>query len=118
MHVHDHTHDSDHSENPYAGQGSVLLDIGGDVGALVVEMPEALVGQEVDIWPADLLGGHHHPRHVAVVARPTPVGPLPTLVFGGLLEGAYVLCDKGATEVRMTCVVRGGEVTQEVWPTS
>ena len=27
------------SENPHAGQGSVLLDIGGDVGALVVTMP-------------------------------------------------------------------------------
>ena len=26
-------------ENPYAGQGPVLLDIGGDVGALVVVMP-------------------------------------------------------------------------------
>ena len=27
------------AENPYAGQGAVLLDIGGDIGALVVEMP-------------------------------------------------------------------------------
>ncbi len=26
-------------ENPFAGQGSVLLDIGDDVGAVVVAMP-------------------------------------------------------------------------------
>jgi hypothetical protein len=30
------------TENPWAGQGSVLLDIGGDVGALVVEMPSTM----------------------------------------------------------------------------
>jgi hypothetical protein len=31
-------------ENPHAGQGSVMLDIGGDVGALVVTMPPELEG--------------------------------------------------------------------------
>ena len=31
------------AENPFAGQGSVLLDIGDDVGALVVTMPGAMV---------------------------------------------------------------------------
>ena len=39
-------------ENPFAGQGSVLLDIGGDVGALVVTMPEGIDGFEVEIQPA------------------------------------------------------------------
>jgi hypothetical protein len=36
-------------ENPHAGQGSVVLDIGGDVGALVVTMPAELEGVEVEI---------------------------------------------------------------------
>ena len=36
-------------ENPYAGQGSVLLDIGGDVGALVVTMPAAMEGVEIEL---------------------------------------------------------------------
>ena len=40
-------------ENPFAGQGPVLLDIGGDVGALVVEMPAALTGREIEICPVD-----------------------------------------------------------------
>ena len=39
--------------NPHAGQGSVLLDIGDGVGALVVRMPEAMLGQEVEIESED-----------------------------------------------------------------
>ena len=45
-------------ENPFAGQGSVLLDIGGEVGALVVTMPAAMVDVEVEIRPWD--GNHRH----------------------------------------------------------
>ena len=40
---------SRHVENPYAGQGSVLLDIGGEVGALVVTMPAAMEGVEIEL---------------------------------------------------------------------
>jgi hypothetical protein len=51
-------------ENPGAGQGPVLLDIGGDIGALVVTMPPELVGVEVEIRPIDdaalLTGDHDH----------------------------------------------------------
>lgn len=39
-------------ENPYAGQGPVLLDIGGDVGALIVTMPAETEDLEVEIRPA------------------------------------------------------------------
>jgi hypothetical protein len=38
-------------ENPHAGTGSVVLDIGGDVGALVVVMPADMDGLEVEIIP-------------------------------------------------------------------
>ncbi len=48
------------NENPYAGQGAVLLDIGGDVGALVVLMPAELTGEEVEIRPAH---GHDDDGH-------------------------------------------------------
>ena len=51
-------------ENPHAGQGSVVLDIGGDVGALVVTMPRELDGVEVEINRIDLATGiaasHNH----------------------------------------------------------
>ncbi len=49
-------------DNSHAGQGSVLLDIGGDVGALVVTMPDELLGVEIEIRPVDMStdGGHAH----------------------------------------------------------
>lgn len=127
-------------ENPWAGQGSVLLDIGGDVGALVVDMPAALVGHEVEIDPADGRDRHHqhghdhghdhahhhghdhgqgqhtHRRHVAVVPRQTPVGTLPSVVFPDLGEGAYRLYHPGTDDVALDVVVRGGEVTWATWP--
>ena len=38
-------------ENPHAGKGAVVLDIGGDIGALIVEMPPHMVDLEVEIIP-------------------------------------------------------------------
>jgi len=115
-------------ENPFAGQGSVMLDIGGDVGALVVTMPAGMTGVEVEIRPAG--GGHangvhhhghdhghaHHP-HVAVVDRPVDDGRVPSLVFPELVEGSYELYEKETDDVRLTVDVRGGEVTAAHWPT-
>ena len=113
-----HAH-APHLENPWAGSGSVLLDIGGDVGALVVTMPEGLEGVEVEVRPASIAhtqGGHVHHPHVAVVRRPVGDARIPSLVFPALTEGRYVLCEKGTDEVRLTAPVSGGHVTQARWP--
>lgn len=104
------------AENPYAGQGSVLLDIGGDVGALVVNAPPDMVGTEVEIRPA---GGHrhaHHLPHVAVVNRPVGATLVPSLVYPELVEGRYVLCLKGTDDVLLGVDVTGGAVTTAEWP--
>ena len=121
-------------ENPHAGQGMVMLDIGGDVGALVVTMPAALVGEEVEIRPEgsspddhdhdhdhghghDRGHGHPHHPHVAVHERPTQDGTrVPSLVFPDLTAGRYELYVKGTTDVVLRAEVRGGEVSSEVWP--
>ena len=120
-----------HPENAWAGQGSVLLDIGGDVGALVVAMPASMVGQEVEIERdagPRIAGAHEHAHedghahgdahrpHVAVVSRPVEGGELPSLVFAELVEGRYTLFDKGSTRARLVVDVRGGEVTTAHWP--
>lgn len=127
-------------ENPFAGQGSVLLDIGGDVGALVVTMPAAMVDVEVEIRPAgaavravshghghdhghdhgdghghDHAGGGHHP-HVAVVPRPVKGGVVPSLVFPELVEGRYELYVKETDDVELTVTITGGQVTSADWP--
>ena len=55
-------------ENPHAGQGPVVLDIGGDVGALVVVMPAGMEDLEVEIIPTGTdarpssPGGEHSPH--------------------------------------------------------
>jgi hypothetical protein len=108
------------AENPFAGQGSVLLDIGGDVGALVVTMPREMVGVEIELdrapgrAPGEAHGGHR--PHVAVVDRPAAAGHVPSLVFPELVEGRYGLCLKGSREVRLAVDVRGGQVATATWP--
>ena len=109
-HGHGHTH-----ENPHAGQGSVLLDIGGDVGALVVTMPASMLGQEVEVLTGREEPGHHRP-HVAVVPRPAGGASVPSLVFGELVEGSYALVPKGTDDVRLRVHVCGGTVTTATWP--
>lgn len=94
------------AENPHAGQGMVVLDIGGDIGALVVAAPRSMVGVEIEICPAGARNGspddggdwwdgdwhsHHHDHndghghahghgaawpHVAVLERPQGDGRL------------------------------------------
>ena len=104
--------------NAWAGQGAVLLDIGGDIGALVVAMPTALVGSEFEIRPQD---GHDHEHrhlaHVAVVARPVGDAHLPSLVFAELGAGRYELFEKGRGDaVALQVEVTGGEVVTASWP--
>jgi len=114
-------------ENPFTGQGSVLLDIGGEIGALVVTMPSSMAGEEVEILPAGEAGGRHHHNHdhshahrphVAVVNRPVAGGQVPSLVFPELVEGRYDLVPKGTDDVRLSVEVRGGEVATADWPGS
>ena len=124
------------NENPHAGQGSVLLDIGGDVGALVVSMPPAMVGVEIEIAPVGEAApehdhehdhghghdhghdhGHGHRPHVAVVDRPVTDGHQPSLVFPDLVGGSYELFDKGQDTVLLTAEITGGQVTFLEWPT-
>ena len=119
------------NENPHAGQGSVMLDIGGDVGALVISMPPAMVGVEIEIAPVGgssshdhddrhdhgHVHGHGHRPHVAVVDRPVTDGHEPSLVFPDLVEGSYELFDKGQDTVLLTAEIIGGQVTFLEWPT-
>jgi hypothetical protein len=124
-------------ENAWAGQGAVLLDIGGDVGALVVAMPETMVGAEIEIRPlrgrahdrhheggshhhhehGGTTGDHEHLAHVAVVRRPVRGGEVPSLVFPELSDGGYELFGKGQREAVVLRVdVVGGQVTTTDWP--
>ena len=126
-------------DNSHAGQGSVLLDIGGDIGALVVTMPAELEGQEIEIRPVGQgrsdqhepgrsVGhgpSHDHPHdhthdqlvHVGVVGRPADGQLIHSAVFGELTEGRYELYIRPDGPVQLTVEVIGGQVSQADWPT-
>jgi hypothetical protein len=112
---HTHPHPAE-DENPFAGQGAVMLDIGDDVGALVVQMPARMLGVEIEIRPAGTTSAPGHHPHVAVVERPTPSGMQPSLVYADLREGSYELCPKGGGPALASASVVGGEVTHLGWP--
>ena len=104
-------------DNSSAGQGPVLLDIGGDVGAVVVTAPAGLVGSEIEARPVGVDRPGHLP-HVGVVARPAPDGTVvPSAVFGALPAGSYELYERPAGPVRLSVAVTGGAVTEATWPT-
>ena len=128
-------------ENPHAGQGPVLLDVGGDVGALLVTMPASLEGVEIEIRPQPSepephlpvhshphlpdhgghstlpdSGDHSHLSHVEVLPRPTPAGTVSCAVFPELTQGRYELYERPSGPVRLRVSITGGEVTQAFWP--
>jgi hypothetical protein len=115
-------------DNSHAGQGAVVLDIGGDIGALVVAAPAALDGVEIEIRPASS-GPHghrhqpgeaaeheHHLPHVAVLGRPANGRILHSAVFPELSAGCYELYRRTGGPVELTVTIRGGEVTHADWP--
>jgi hypothetical protein len=115
------------AENPHAGKGSsVLLDIGGDIGAILIGTPPALAGQEIELRPLHHHGhgsghghghGHHHLPHVGVVPRPAPNGELlHSAVFFEVPTGSYGLYVRPDGPVRLTVHVEGGVVTYADWP--
>lgn len=108
-----HHHDHVSAHNPGAGQGPVVLDIGEDVGALVLHTRADMVGSEIEISP---VGDDDRRHHVEVLPRRTPGGRVvPTAVFGALPQGDWTLWGAGGRSVMRVTVV-GGEVLEATWP--
>ena len=102
------------AENPHAGQGSVLLDIGGDIGALVVTMPASRRSATRSRSLCSLDQAHR--QHVAVVPRPVFGDEVASLVFPELEGGPYDLYEKGDARAVLRVEIRGGRVTTADWP--
>jgi hypothetical protein len=115
------------TENPHAGQGPVLLDIGDDVGALVVFAPAELAGQEIEIRPrtpsllassgAELGTTSPPPQHVSVLPRDSASSAHYVAVFGAVPAGEYELALRPAGPVQLVLTVPGSQVTEATWPT-
>ncbi|MBL6275293.1 phospholipase [Micromonospora fiedleri] len=103
-----------HAYGP-TGSGTVLLDLGGDTGALIIYTGRQLLGREIEISP---LGEDDRPRtHAAVRERPVQDGTFHSAVYPDLPAGLYtVWWDE--TQPAGAVTVTGGGVAEFVWPTS
>jgi hypothetical protein len=119
MHIHDHIHDHRHGhprspEQRYSSRRhpeQVVLDIGEDIGALIVHTDASMIGIEVEISAA----GHDEIRtHKEVLEREINGRPAPTLVYDGLPAGSYTLWLDGLARQR-DVIVHGGAVSELSW---
>jgi hypothetical protein len=109
---HGHQHDTRHDRNHMAGQGPTVLDIGDDVGALVLYTSADLVGAEIEISPD---GDPQRRRHVAVHPRVFSGGTAYAAVYYGLTQGTYHLWASDGSAA-LTVSIDGNQITESVWP--
>jgi hypothetical protein len=97
-----------------SGEGTVVLDIGGDSGAAVVFTPASLEGCEIEIRPA---GEPWTGVHTGVRQRNLQDGACFAAVFGTLATGEYQLRVRGTdSEPVMGLAVTGGDIAEGRWP--
>jgi hypothetical protein len=88
--------------------GPPVLDIGGDIGAMVVLMDPAISGTELHLRSA------HDPPiavHTGVWTRPNGTATITAAVFPELVAGSYWVLDADGHDVRPV-VIGGGELTE------
>lgn len=116
---------------------TVLIDIGGDVGALIVTTDESMLLTEIEISPGGSPvaeahphshdgehphshdGEHGHPTshrtHMAVRERQGPDGVRYAAIYPSLVEGEYELWELDGTTVHTTVQIFGGQITEIEW---
>lgn len=92
--------------------GSVMLDIGGDVGALVLHASAEMVGTEIEISPT---GDDAHRTHVAIRERRGNGSTRYAAIYPGLHAGDYTLWGLDGQPV-MQVSITGGTVAEAQWP--
>lgn len=97
-----------------SGPGSVVLDLGNDVGALVLETSSALLGQEIEISPVGAVMAPGR-THSLVRERSTAAGTSYAAVYPGLVAGRYLIWRHTDTPVGEV-TIDGGRVSRFRWP--
>jgi hypothetical protein len=98
-----------HADRPHPEQ--VVLEIGADLGALVVYTSENLHGVEIEISPTGL---DERREHKEVLNRPVAGRPVHAAVFDRLTAGGYTLWIGGEAVARGVQVA-GGRVAELDW---
>jgi hypothetical protein len=103
---------SEHAAGP-SGPGTVVLDLGADVGALILYTPAGLDGREIEISrDTDPTARRTHSQ---VRARHLPAVTRYAAVYPGLPAGSYTIW-AGDRDAAGTVVITGGEITSWNWP--
>jgi hypothetical protein len=89
----------------------VVLEIGGDFGALILHTDARMHGVEVEISPA---GDDAQRSHKEVLERTIGGRPDYTAVFDRLREGTYTLWTGGIARMRDVAVA-GGQISELSW---
>ncbi|MFJ7280778.1 hypothetical protein [Kitasatospora sp. NPDC098663] len=110
QHTHPHSHAHPALPAP-SREGSVVLEIGGTLGALIIHASPADDGLEIEVSPSDDDSVRTHaavrPRHLA--DRTTycaVISPLP--------EGDYTIW-RTLDSPEAACTIRGGQVSEHHW---
>jgi hypothetical protein len=110
-----HTHGTEphvHAETPPTGpRWSAVLDIGGDVGALILYTPPELVGAEIEVSPIDRPDQR---THTQVLERQTSGPPIHAALYAELTEGTYWIWDDDPDRTHVV-TIRGGRVEELDW---
>ena len=115
MHSHGngvHAHASgeeNHAARPHPEH--VVLDIGEDLGALIVYTDAAMLGVEIEISP---IGEDDRRSHKDVLQRELNGRPAYTAVFDKVREGTYTLWIDDTAHAR-NVAISGGEVAELDW---
>jgi hypothetical protein len=115
MHHDPHGHDHDHHVDAHRPhEEAVVLELGGDLGALVVYTDPSLLHTAIEI-SAD--GDDHERSHKDVLERVVAGRSLYAAVFDKVPAGAYTLWHDDVARTR-GATVTGGSVTELDWRTS
>lgn len=104
-----HAH-SGHAYGP-TGPGSVILELGEHIGALVLETPPGLAGHEIEISP--VAGGKR--THSMVRERVTAGGVSHAAVYSAVPAGIYTIWREDGLPAGQVAV-HGGKVSLFQWP--
>ena len=94
-----------------SGPGSVVLDIGGDVGALIIVTPARMAGEEIHVSPL-----HDPPGRTHALVRERRLGPASchAAVYPALPAGDYTIW-RNAGSPAGTVRIDGGAATSYRW---